>query len=287
MVAETMAASPADTSDRAVAVAATQQHLFERVQTLRALVIQGLVGEGEPEIFAQLGTRILDTLSTYEAFDKARIDGLRKRFARVPAIADSGQRLTLAAQALDGTNLMMVETLNTAAPGSVPASVPDRRQRPAFIALALFGLLLVAVAVLYKPLYMEGVIFKHHGERIAALSTIEDALTRYHADNGAYPLSADNGAGWSGVGWNGEGDTWLPGLVPDYLAAVPVDPRHDVNPYRQYIYRSNGAGYKLLSLVPEDCVYATEMNPALSDPKRNVYEQCYAYGVWTPDAVTW
>jgi hypothetical protein len=76
-------------------------------------------------------------------------------------------------------------------------------------------------------------------------------------------------------------------MAPTYLATIPRDPRQDENPYNQYIYKSNGEEYKLLALVPEDCQYTIKHYPKLSDPPRNVYNQCYAYGYWTPGAELW
>jgi hypothetical protein len=130
-------------------------------------------------------------------------------------------------------------------------------------------------------------VFPHHWRRLADLDSLKTALERYHQNMGSYPGSADAGTSWNGVGWKGAVEDWLPGLAPSFIPGLPADPRGSENPYNQYVYKSDGRDYKLLSLVPEDCDLIVRQRPSMSDPARNVYNQCYAVGFWTPGAAAW
>lgn len=278
-------------TDRPTSIALTQQDVFARIQTLRALLLQGLVGDKEPETFHWLASRLIEDVAPYAQFDQ-QLAALRTRLMRIPTISDPGQRQTLATQVLNELNRTLVEGFD--------AGIADTKSRtlPSFsmtsgqhLRLAFAGslaALLLAGRLLYGPLVIEGIIFPHHNARIASLERITEALQKYRDEKGGYPLSAGNGASWSGVGRqeNGGAD-WLSGLVPDFLDKVPVDPRDGGNPYRQFVYKSNGNDYKLLALMPEDCPYTIERRPELSDPMRNVFHQCRAYGFWTPGATKW
>ncbi len=55
-------------------------------------------------------------------------------------------------------------------------------------------------------------------KRKSDLEQIRSALEQYRADNGQYPAT----------GWvvSTAGNSWLPGLVPTYMDAVPIDPKN-------------------------------------------------------------
>jgi len=111
-------------------------------------------------------------------------------------------------------------------------------------------------------------------KRVQDLVTINDALKAYHAKNGGYP-KADGLAGA-----NERGAAWIPGLSPEFLAAIPRDPVHDAG--TQYVYVSDGANYKLLaqgaSLVGSGNV---EVLGVKIDQTRNPTLQNAAFGFWT------
>jgi hypothetical protein len=125
--------------------------------------------------------------------------------------------------------------------------------------------------------------------RLADMSTLRDALERHRADNGQYPKS-DKTSGdydWTGIGWHGVDSNWLPDLVPKYLKALPRDPRNTDIAAANYIYRSNGTDFKLLTLLTPECSFTAWLNPKMGDPVRNTESYCQAYGYWTPGAVGW
>jgi hypothetical protein len=112
-------------------------------------------------------------------------------------------------------------------------------------------------------------------KRLQDLVTINDALKAFHMKNGAYPKSD----GLAGA--NERGAAWIPGLSPEFLAQVPLDPLHGAD--TQYVYASDGANYKLLaqgvSLVGSGNV---EVLGIRIDPTRNPTQQNAAFGFWTP-----
>jgi hypothetical protein len=147
--------------------------------------------------------------------------------------------------------------------------------------LAMLGL----AVVLFLTVGLSA-IFPDRGRRLTDLASLRDALVRYRVAEGHFPISL-NPSGvndWTGIGWHGVGENWLPGLVPKYLPELPRDPRHSANEFGQYLYFSNGTDFKLLSLNPEDCRVTTWLRPSLKDPARRPPGACVAYGYWTAGA---
>jgi hypothetical protein len=112
-------------------------------------------------------------------------------------------------------------------------------------------------------------------KRLQDLVTINDALTAYYASNGHYPKAE----GLAGA--NERGVAWIPGLSPDFLAQLPLDPLHSAG--TQYVYAAEGSNYKLLaqgvSLVGSGNV---EVLGIKIDQTRNPTPQNAAFGFWTP-----
>ena len=106
-------------------------------------------------------------------------------------------------------------------------------------------------------------------------------MSKYQQDNGSYPLSI----GWDGLfrKSNSSGENWIVNLSPKYIKQLPRDPRKSNKKVKQYIYKSNGRDYKLISHDTQNCNYIKDKKPKLVDPKRN----CWAYGFWTNGAENW
>jgi hypothetical protein len=123
--------------------------------------------------------------------------------------------------------------------------------------------------------------------RTVDLQTIAAALENYRADRGEYPLSGteNNRPKFLGIGWSGDDKNWLPGLVPQYLEHLPIDPRNSNIPEAQYIYASDGRAYKLVAMQPEDCRAVVLLRPWLRDPVRSsLGGTCNGYGIYTSGA---
>lgn len=112
------------------------------------------------------------------------------------------------------------------------------------------------------------------------LKSIKQSLERYHADNGFYPKSK----GFDGryTKWGYSGKDWIKGLVPKYLVSLPVDPRNTKELNKQYLYKSNGKDFKLISHSTADYYVVGKKHPNMIDPKRKS-----AYGFWTEGAKSW
>ncbi len=139
------------------------------------------------------------------------------------------------------------------------------------------SVLIIAVAVfgLWLPLNAG------YDRNFSDLEEIRSALEQFHADHGSYPVSP----GWSGLK-SPDGlvtPEWIPGLTPRYLERLPEDPRSKGDPRTQYVYRSDGRDYKLISHGAFDCDQVNSRMPERVDPAR----VCYAYGFWTPGARLW
>ena len=127
----------------------------------------------------------------------------------------------------------------------------------------------------------EGVKFS----RISDLGIIAYALEKYKLKYKMYPISSEGGKGWDGL-YSDYGVSkidWIEGLVPEFLPSLPRDPRLLTHGSYQYLYRSNGANYKLISHGPDDCKEVFKAFPQIVDPVRH----CWAYGYWTPKSARW
>jgi|GEM_PF-1328065 len=168
---------------------------------------------------------------------------------------------------------------------SVLSALATRLKLPVALATALrsFGRPILAAGCLlafglWLPLHYDS------HRNLDDLDNIRHGLERFRAARGHYPKSLD----WSG---RHSPDTssptlreeWIPGLTPEFMPCLPRDPRNSSNPQEQYLYRSNGTDYKLISHGVADCYSMAQRRPERVDPAR----RCYAYGFWTPGAGMW
>lgn len=115
------------------------------------------------------------------------------------------------------------------------------------------------------------------------LSQLQKALALYAIDNGGnYPSTA--GQWWSSEAGDpgfldiSDGVVWIPGLISTYISALPKDPKGGLSDtsasciasvrWRTYLYRSDGANYKILAYCsPESGVLGVTTDP-FYDPAR-------------------
>ena len=74
------------------------------------------------------------------------------------------------------------------------------------------------------------------------MNSLNKAILIFYADKGYYPIATD----W--MGWDqATGDSFIPGLAPQYISATPQMPVANVSA-DTYLYRSStgGAGYQLM-----------------------------------------
>lgn len=146
------------------------------------------------------------------------------------------------------------------------------------VALAIIALLAAVVIVSLT------IARARDSRRRADLRQIATALALYYDTNSVYPLTGLKGV-WFGTcsGYESKGvsgaNGWVPNLAPAYITILPVDPK-PVQPNGCYLYRSNGADYKLLAnSTVESRVRSTD---ELFDPKRP-----HTYSIFTAGAKDW
>lgn len=168
--------------------------------------------------------------------------------------------------------------------GGVVRAIQGWLASPALRAIQLIVvILIVALAAFWTYILFR---YPYFNTRTADLMVIQRALSEYYTDNGNYPKTFEGDAAkFIGIGWDSEDVNWLPGLVPEYLPALPIDPRKSKIPQAQYVYASNGTSYKLVALQPEDCKVMVILRPWLRDPVRSSLSgNCVGYGVYTAGA---
>lgn len=126
---------------------------------------------------------------------------------------------------------------------------------------------------------------EHYLQRIADLTSLKNALEKYHEKLGHYPVSN----GWDGLhsDWGESKADWIEGLTPQFIEKLPRDPRLSSHPREQYLYRSDGKDFKLIAWRPEDCWFALRDKPTLVDRHYLTGSECEAYGFWTAGAKDW
>lgn len=95
-------------------------------------------------------------------------------------------------------------------------------------------------------------------QRVSDMKQVQSALDLYYTNNRSYPST---GNAWRGIcsSYNGGGSYTannglvIPGLVPEYIVAIPTDPQSDpVSDLNCYMYRSDGKDYAfIVHLVTE------------------------------------
>ncbi|PIW74860.1 MAG: hypothetical protein CO003_00400 [Candidatus Portnoybacteria bacterium CG_4_8_14_3_um_filter_44_15] len=113
------------------------------------------------------------------------------------------------------------------------------------VVISIIGLLASIVLVSVNSARVKA----RDARRMSDLKQLQLALEMYYDSNNAYPST---GGSWWGVCVNGGSRTtsganaYIPGLTPDYMSVLPIDPLDNRTGWSGYLYRSTGAIYKLL-----------------------------------------
>ena len=135
------------------------------------------------------------------------------------------------------------------------------------IVIVVIGILAAITVVAYNGIQKRAMVAQTTSE----LATINKAILAYHAVHGSYPATPSGG--WLGMSREAN---YIPGLVPEFIGALPQNPTSVTN--AAYAYRSNGTDYKLISHIDNLCGEVRKARPEMVDPARI----CWAYGYWTP-----
>lgn len=130
-----------------------------------------------------------------------------------------------------------------------------------------------------------------NANRKSALRELQVALELYYNKYKVYPST--NNAWYSseqGDNDSDNGGNYIPGLVPEYIRALPRDPRGGDSPICQgppirkqaYIYRSDGSDYALLAHCSQEVTTWTS-----TDPFYDSIRPTWAWKVCSGAGCTW
>lgn len=118
--------------------------------------------------------------------------------------------------------------------------------------MVVVGIIAILSSILYAN-FNEARMIARDKTRMTTLKEVQLALELYKAQNGEYPLTGCNEV-TSFVGPTGKAGSdyvyctnYIPGLVPEFIAVLPVESMHLNESGRGYFYRSDGNSYKLIN----------------------------------------
>lgn len=161
------------------------------------------------------------------------------------------------------------------------------------VSISIIGLLSTIVFASFSQAQKRSRMAK----RVSDLKQMQVALEYYYAVNKSYP---NTGALWrSQCSWWGSlaANDVIPGLVPNYIASIPSDPKMDAAANTScYIYMSDGSNYFVRAYNMVEFTYADYLSrPELVDPKwdgganESIVDGTtpWAWKVYSPGAVNW
>ena len=135
--------------------------------------------------------------------------------------------------------------------------------------------------------------------RNAAVKELQLAIELYKAQYGTYPAAgcSASAAQWAGpgpgTGANIACQTYIVGLVPDFIAALPTDPTVEATTDTGYYYRTNGTAYKIMSFntVEQKRVTSSDNElarcPSFSSCGGTAADRERTYAAFSAGAETW
>ena len=145
--------------------------------------------------------------------------------------------------------------------------------------------ILAMLAGILVPVLEDAAQSSRDSRRASDLKSVQASLDSFMRVNGAYPDTSGN--------WQGDAATYgsftydaagyIPGLVPNYLPALPKDPSPDFpNATGGYMYRSDGTDYKfVLDGTPENADSFAEGFPFYDAQRADSWMIC------TPGGYDW
>ncbi|PCJ55284.1 MAG: hypothetical protein COA70_03350 [Planctomycetota bacterium] len=161
----------------------------------------------------------------------------------------------------------------------------NRQSGFTIIEMLIVVTILAMLAGILIPVLEDAAASSRDSRRGSDLKTMQTALASFHRVNGNYPIVPAWQGDASSIGSNNgyDGSGYVPGLVPDFMPALPKDPSPDLpNATEGYQYRSDATGdnYKFVALGGPE-TFPTG-NPFF-DPTR----AATAWQISTPGGYTW
>jgi prepilin-type N-terminal cleavage/methylation domain-containing protein len=146
------------------------------------------------------------------------------------------------------------------------------------IVIVIIAILAVIAIVAYSNIRDRALFSREQSD----LKTLTKALALYKVDHDAYPITDDlDGCTYDWCGWDqATGDSFIPGLVPQYISATPQMPSN--LPIKDtYLYQSNGTDYQLIRYKIDGLsTIETQNNPLLALTNGYYDDRTDAYYAW-------
>lgn len=157
--------------------------------------------------------------------------------------------------------------------------------------------LMVAISIIG---ILSSIVYANFGEarkasrddvRKTSLKELQLAIEFYKAQNDTYPAAgcSANGTTWVGPGAgpapSGSYTTcanYIPGLLPDYIPALPTDPYSENTAGQGFMYRSDGTDYKLIIRDSVEVKFTIA-----GDEYANGASDSNTYAVYSAGGVSW
>jgi prepilin-type N-terminal cleavage/methylation domain-containing protein len=153
----------------------------------------------------------------------------------------------------------------------MPITQPKKNSGFTIIEMLIVVTILSMLAGILIPVLEGEASNARDARRAADLRTVSAALANYYALNDNYPDTGDTWFGdaptYGNMGYDSAG--YIPGLVPNYIAALPKDPDQNFPNAtdKGYMYRSDGQHYKFVIDTAQTSFYIS--NP-FYDPTRPI-----------------
>lgn len=140
------------------------------------------------------------------------------------------------------------------------------------IVIVIIAILAAITVVAYNGIQTRAIA----SGNISNFQTYQNLIEQYKAVNGSYPSTSG-----AFTYQRNSGDTFIPGLVPNFATALPVAPTGDSTSkfHNTYIYRSDGTNYYSLCYLDQDQTPARGLSAVASQYKSGTYTD--RYGVWS------
>jgi prepilin-type N-terminal cleavage/methylation domain-containing protein len=127
---------------------------------------------------------------------------------------------------------------------------PTKNRGFTIIEMLIVVTILAMLAGILVPVLEDGAAESRDSRRSADLRSVSTALANHFEVNGSYPTTSDAWFGdaptYGSMSYDGAG--YIPGIVPNYLGALPRDPDKNFPNAtdKGYMYRSDGKDYKFV-----------------------------------------
>ncbi len=127
-----------------------------------------------------------------------------------------------------------------------------------FIEMLVVGVIIAVLAAIVAVSFVTTGRFTRDARRKRDLANTQAALESYKQYNGIYPESTVCGGDFT---WPGCDSDWIPGIQPDYLEILPVDPKSNyegeisnlsTQTYTYNYTRLTNTSYQLLTRLEND-----------------------------------